>query len=197
MVDRIWPLDIHEPKWYALFLRTNQEKTTAQHLAARGVEHYLPSYRTLRQRKDRRVQLDTPLFPSYIFVHLPFIERMTAITTPHVISMVGSGGEAFVIPDAEILSIQRAASCGAALPHNDLKAGCRVVIARGILAGLEGFLVRYQSGVRVVVSVTSIGRAFAVNVDASCVRSAMSAINRVPACETFQTQAVRPAQLQR
>ena len=69
-------------RWYVLFVRSNQEKRVALGLSDRGIEHLLPCYGSLRQWKDRRVKLDIPLFPGYLFVHLPLSERMQALTIP-------------------------------------------------------------------------------------------------------------------
>src|SRR5439155_14497626 len=55
-----------EPRWYAAYTRANHEKHVAVHLDSRGVEHFLPLYCSTRRWKDRRVQLELPLFPGYV-----------------------------------------------------------------------------------------------------------------------------------
>jgi len=52
-----------------------------------------------------------------------------------------------------------------------LNEGERVVITSGALAGLKGILVRRVNNTRVVVSLDSIGRGFAVEVDLELVRT--------------------------
>ena len=54
--------------------RAHHEKRVAAELGARSVEHFLPLYSSVRRWKDRRVQLELPLFPGYVFVRLPFSE---------------------------------------------------------------------------------------------------------------------------
>ncbi len=154
----------HDPKWYVLFVRSNQEKRVAHCLADRGVEHLLPCYRSRRQWKDRRVELEMPLFPGYVFVRLPFIERMKALTVPNVVSLIGNKKAPSVVSDAEIMWIRQGLKQGTAGPHHYLKQGQRVVITVGALSGLEGILVRLQNNMRVVVSLDSIQRAFMVDV---------------------------------
>src|SRR5271166_609877 len=51
-------------QWYALYVRSNQEKNVAESLNIRGIENFLPCYRSLRRWKDRRVTLELPLFPA-------------------------------------------------------------------------------------------------------------------------------------
>jgi len=165
------PFDSFVPQWFVLFVRTNQEKTTASRLDHLQIEHFLPCFRSLRQWKDRRVTLDVPLFPGYVFVHLPHAERMRVLTLPNVLYFVGSGSSPAVVSDEEIAWIGRGLQSGNAVPHECLSKGQRVVITSGALAGVKGILVRKINNTRVVVSLESIGRAFAVEVDLQSVRA--------------------------
>lgn len=159
-----------DPKWYVLFVRSNQEKRVAHSLSDRGIEHLLPCYRSRRQWKDRRVELEMPLFPGYVFVRLPLTERTKAITVPNVVSLIGTRKAPSVVSDDEILWIRQGLKQGTAGPHNYLKEGQRVVITEGALSGLEGILVRLQNNMRVVVCLDSIQRAFMVDVNESWVQ---------------------------
>jgi transcription antitermination factor NusG len=169
-VGPIPPFDSLLPQWFVLFVRSNQEKTTASRLDHLQIEHFLPCFRSLRQWKDRRVMLYVPLFPGYVFVHLPHAERMRVLTLPNVLYFVGSGSSPAVLSDEEIAWIGRGLQSGNAVPHECLSEGERVVITSGVLAGLKGILVRRVNNTRVVVSLDSIGRAFAVEVDLGSVR---------------------------
>jgi transcription antitermination factor NusG len=170
IVGTLPPFDPFLPQWFVLFVRTNQEKTTASRLDHLQIKHFLPCFRSLRQWKDRRVTLDVPLFPGYIFVHLPHAERMRVLTLPNVLYLVGSGSTPAVVTDEEIAWIGRGLQSGNAVPHECMNEGQRVVITFGALAGLKGILVRKVNNSRVVVSLDSIGRAFAVEVDLQSVR---------------------------
>jgi transcription antitermination factor NusG len=165
------PFNSFLPHWFVLFVRTNQEKTTAARLDHLQIKHFLPCFRSLRQWKDRRVTLDMPLFPGYVFVHLPHAERMRVLTLPNVLYFVGSGSSPAVLSDEEIAWIGRGLQSGNAVPHECLNEGQRVVITSGTLAGLKGILVRKVNNTRVVVSLDSIGRAFAVEVNLESVRA--------------------------
>ena len=165
------PFDSFLPQWFVLFVRTNQEKTTASRLDHLQIKHFLPRFRSLRQWKDRRVTLDVPLFPGYVFVHLPHAERMRVLTLPNVLYFVGSGSSPAVLSDEEVAWIGRGLQSGNAVPHECMNEGQRVVITAGALAGLKGILVRKVNNTRVVVSLDSIGRAFAVEVDLESVRA--------------------------
>jgi transcription antitermination factor NusG len=170
IVGTLPPFDPFLPQWFVLFVRTNQEKTTASRLDHLQIKHFLPCFRSLRQWKDRRVTLDVPLFPGYVFVHLPHAGRMRVLTLPNVLYLVGSGSTPAVVTDEEIAWIGRGLQSGNAVPHECMNEGQRVVITFGALAGLKGILVRKVNNSRVVVSLDSIGRAFAVEVDLQSVR---------------------------
>lgn len=153
-----------------LFVRANQEKRTAQRLASYEIEHFLPTYHSLRQWKDRRVTLEMPLFPGYVFVHLPFLERNRVLTLPNVVGLVGSKQSPSVVSIEEIDCIKKGISLGNAAPHPTFAIGQRVMIISGVLSGVQGTLLRGQNNTRVVISVDSIGRSFSVDVDISCLK---------------------------
>jgi transcription antitermination factor NusG len=157
--------DLQALNWYVLFVRSNQEKKVARCLVERGIEHFLPCYRSRRQWTDRRVDLETPLFPGYVFVRLLLRERMKALIIPNVVSLIGTRTTPSVVSDGEIMWVRRGVEQGTAGPHEYLHEGQRVLITQGVLSGLEGILVRMQNNTRVVVSLESIQRAFMVDVD--------------------------------
>lgn len=188
-------LDPEKFNWFVLFVRTNQEKTTAAKLATLGVEHFLPTFRSIRQWKDRRVALEMPLFPGYVFVRLPYKERLRAVSLSGVLYLVGSGQLPAVLTEEEIAWIKQGVDSGKAVPHEYLQQGQRVVITSGALTGLKGILVRQVNHTRVVVSLDSIGRGFAVEVDLQSVRPCAQIdvsvpLQRLPVPSTFSDSCI-------
>ena len=183
-------LDPEKFNWFVLFVRTNQEKTTAAKLVHLGIEHFLPTFRSIRQWKDRRVALEMPLFPGYVFVRLPYKERLRAVSLSGVLYLVGSGQLPAVLSEEELAWIKQGVDSGKAVPHEYLQEGQRVVITCGALSGLKGILVRQVNRARVVVSLDSIGRGFAVEVDldsvSPCAETDVSLVSqRLPLQSTF------------
>lgn len=156
-----------EPKWYVLFVRSNQEKRVVQHLTDRTVEHFLPTFDLVRQWRDRKVKLLVPLFPGYVFVKLPLVERLKVLLVPNVVNLVGPRDAPAVISDEEIEWVRRAINHGGAkpYPYRNLKIGSSVMITSGTMAGMEGILIRIQNTTRVLIGLNSISRAFTVEVD--------------------------------
>jgi len=163
-----------KPKWYVLFVRSNQEKRVSQHLEYRAIEHFLPVFESVRQWRDRKVKLHRPLFPGYVFVRLAMTERLKALVVPNVVDLVGTRNIPTPISDLEMDWIRRGVEHGKAQPHPYLKVGSRVVINAGAMAGLEGILLRTQNSTRVLIGLGSISRAFVVEIESSWVEPAVT-----------------------
>ena len=177
--------DVGQPRWYVGFVRSNQEKKVAEALRGRDVEYFLPCYKSLRQWKDRRVMLEIPLFPGYVFLRLPLAERARALTVPNVVGLVGTRNQPSAISEEEIAWIRLGIEHGRAEPHPYLALGQRVLVTEGVMCGMEGILLRKRNNTRVVVSLDSIARSFVVEIDVSCVRpvEARNEHNARIACE--------------
>jgi transcription antitermination factor NusG len=161
------PVSQDEPHWFAAYTCANHEKRVAAELDARTVEHYLPLYSSVRRWKDRRVQLDLPLFPGYIFVRLPLRERLRVLQITSVVRLVGFGGLPVPLPDKEMELMRSGISQGTrAEPHPFLTVGRRVRIAAGPLKGMPGVLLKKKGSYRFVISIELIQRSVAIEVDA-------------------------------
>jgi len=164
----LWIPADSQPLWYAAYTSANHEKKAAAEISRRGVESFLPLYRSVRRWSDRRVELEMPLFPGYVFVHLALRERLRVLQVPGVAKLVGFGGLPAALPDEQVEAL-RAGLDGQMLakPHPYLVVGRRVRIVRGPLCGAQGVLVRKKSVFRVVLSLELIMRSVAVEVDAA------------------------------
>jgi transcription antitermination factor NusG len=158
-------IDQETPLWYALYTRSNHEKQVSEHLARRGVENYLPLYQSVREWSDRRVRLDLPLFPGYLFVHTALRDRLPILQTPGVVRLVGSGGNPVSLETSQIESLREGLTRVTAEPWPHLPVGQRVRVVLGPLKGMEGVLVRRKSGARVVISIELIQRCFVADID--------------------------------
>src|SRR6266699_1377594 len=125
----ILPDSFTEPRWYAAYTRAQHEKRVAAELGMREVEHFLPLYSSVRRWKDRRVTLDLPLFPGYVFVRLALRDRLRVAQIPGVVRLVGFNGQPTALPDTEI-EIMRSGLPQSlrAEPHPFLSVGKRVRI---------------------------------------------------------------------
>ncbi|HEY2545232.1 MAG TPA: UpxY family transcription antiterminator [Candidatus Acidoferrum sp.] len=155
-----------QPRWYAAYTRANHERRVADQLAERGVDNFLPQYSSVRKWKDRRVRLELPLFPGYVFVRLALQNRLRVLQVPGVAHLVSFAGRPVAVPEEEFARIRGCLDKGLrAEPHRYLEAGRRVRVRSGPLEGMEGIVVRQKNSSRLVVSLELIQRAMAVELD--------------------------------
>jgi transcription antitermination factor NusG len=155
-----------EPLWYAVYTNVNQEKQVAQQLGQRSIEHLLPLYDTVRRWKDRRVRLQMPLFPGYVFVRFALRDRLQVLQIPRVVHLVSFGGHPAPLREEDIHAIQNCLSHSNQVePHPYLQAGRRARVRSGPLQGLEGIILRRKNRTRFILSFDLIMRSVAVEID--------------------------------
>jgi|SRR5579872_231454 len=158
--------DFGQKNWLAVFTVPRHEKRIEAHFRVREIESFLPLYQTQRQWKDgSKGALQLPLFPSYIFVKSGFGSRVSVLEVPGVISIVGSRREFFPIPDSYIHFLRQGLQQRRIEPHPYLTAGARVRIHSGVMAGMEGVLLRKKNNFRVVITVEAIMKSVIVEVE--------------------------------
>lgn len=165
-------------KWFALYTAPRHEKRVAEHLDAKGVEHFLPLYSASRRWKNgQKVELDLPLFPGYLFVHISKSERTPVLEVPGALSFVtGTDRKPAPLDDAEIEMLRTGLTLRRAEPYRFLRIGERARIRSGALAGMEGVVVRVKGSLRIVLTMNLIMRSVSVEVD----RDELESINSDP-----------------
>jgi transcription antitermination factor NusG len=159
-------------RWYAAYTCANHEKRVREQLEQRSVESFLPVYETVRRWKDRRMKLQLPLFPGYVFVRMALADRLRVLQVPSVARLVGFNGHLSALPDEEIEGLKKGLASGVrAEPHPFLTVGRRVRMKSGPLAGMQGILLRRKGSFRVVISIDLIQRAVAVDAEAADVEA--------------------------
>ncbi len=161
-------------RWYAVFTVPQNEKSAIRHLELRDVESFLPTYETVRVWKNRqRVKTILPLFPTYLFVRIDRDERVKVLQSPGVLQIVGNGRNVIPLEDAEVEFLRSGFDGRKAEPFSELVVGERVRIKTGMMQGVEGTLVRKQSSLRFVLTLSLINQHAAVEVDADTLESVL------------------------
>jgi len=154
-------------RWYAVYTAPKHEKRLAQHFDTRHIEHFLPLYHAVRRWKDgSKVNLELPLFPSYIFVRIARNQRTRVLEVPGVVSIVGNGNEVASLLDSEIEALRCAVLSMKIEPHPYLVVGQKVRISNGPFLGLEGVLLRKKNVFRVILTLSIIMESVALELDA-------------------------------
>ena len=173
--------------WFALQVRGRQEFNISENLGSNGYEWFLPLYKSSKRWSDRIKQVDSPLFPGYVFCQFDAQNRLPILVTPGVISVVGRGRIPLPVDDSEIAAIQTVISSGfQAEPWPYLEIGQRIRIESESLNGLEGILINFKGNHRIVVSVSLLRRSVALEIDRASVKPVVPAREAVGAHPLLQ-----------
>jgi transcription antitermination factor NusG len=152
--------------WVALVVRPRAERKVQAGLSNAGLENFVPWHGVRRRWSDRLKVLEQNLLPGYVFCRSTFEDRLLAMRQPGVEWVVSFSRRPALIPNHEIAALRRAIQSGMPLgPWPFLKSGQRVRIEHGVLAGIEGVLVRDSAAWRIAVSVNALQRSVAIEVD--------------------------------
>jgi len=155
-------------QWYAVYTRSRHEKRVASRLEEKQIEVFLPLRKVLRRWKDRRKEVLMPLFSSYVFVRIPYGQKLSVLQTPGVAQILSEGSKPMPIPEEQIVSIQKLVESGLNYdPYPYLKEGTLVSVVRGPLSGVQGILVEKRKKHLLVLSVDLIQQSAVLQVDIS------------------------------
>lgn len=158
--------------WYAVWTRSRHEQVVREQLERKGLEAFLPTITRWSRWKDRKKQVDWPLFPGYCFVRFDGADRLSVLKCTGVVNIVSFDGDIAPIPEHEIESIRRLLDSDLQFDSCPMiREGMTVEVTHGPLKGVVGRLVRKGAHARLVLSVDLIGQAVSVEVDASDVKA--------------------------
>jgi len=160
-----------EPRWYAVHTRSHHERTVRKELGAQNFEVYLPEYRTMSKRKDRKKEIRRPLFPGYIFVNTKLSggKRIAVLQTKGVVRIIGTGYKPIPVPDHELESVRILLSNSEdAGPCPVAEKGQLVQVMEGPLCGVIGVVEATKKN-KIIVSVELVGRAVSATLDTDAV----------------------------
>jgi len=150
--------------WHVLHVNPNHEKRVAQHLIVRSIEHYLPLYTQRVRWTDRTVVAERPLFSGYVFARFAPQSRITVISTPGVLRLLGDE-ERDLVSGEELDKIREGLANGLLLrPHGSFEVGARVRVRDGVFAGVEGVVTEFRHQCRVIISLSGIRQYFSLEV---------------------------------
>lgn len=154
--------------WHLLYTRPRFEAKLKKEITDLQYECYLPLRTVTRKWSDRVKTLKEPLFPGYVFVKVPKKEQYRILVLNGSVGFVSFEGKPAILQEKLIEDVRR-------LEMHDSEsisyysAGEKVMITQGAFAGFEGELIRIQSRLKVVIKISPIKQALAVEVDSSCI----------------------------
>ncbi len=147
--------------WNLIYTRPKQEQKVAKRLCDLGIEFYLPLTNSLRQWHDRKKNIKSPLFPSYIFVNLN--------NKQDVFSCLGiEGCVCFVRMDKQIANISNSIindikivvekSNSFEVTSDRFLPGKKLTIQKGSLVGLNCEIISWSSNIKALVRMQLLNR---------------------------------------
>jgi transcriptional antiterminator RfaH len=140
-------------QWWALYTMARREKELMRRLRTMRIGHYGPLIEKRNRSSQGRVRTSrVPLFAGYVFLHGTEADRYRALTTNCVSRCLAVDDCQGLVYD--LRQIHRLVLSGKALtPESRLEPGMRVRIRAGVLAGMEGVVVKRRGGDRLLVAV--------------------------------------------
>lgn len=158
--------------WYALYTRPRHEKKVLEILTNKGDEVFLPLLKTKRQFKDRKREVELPLFPSYIFSKFEFKERFSILETHGVMKIVNFQGTPAIVPDWQIESLKKILENPQTLQlENYFRQGDVVEVKEGPFKGLRGTVKQLRGESRLAITVDGIMQSISVEIDPDSVET--------------------------
>ena len=168
-------LAMPEEDWFAIYTRSRHEQVVYNQLLAKGEDVFLPTMRIWSRRTDRRLRIEVPMFPGYLFVHtsLDPARQLSVLRTVGVVNLVSFKGRPASVNPEEINSLKIIIASGTTIhPAENYRTGDLIRIVEGPFKGVIGRLVERRSSKRLVVAVETISQAVYVEVDDHLVRKA-------------------------
>ncbi|WP_345951523.1 MULTISPECIES: UpxY family transcription antiterminator [unclassified Mucilaginibacter] len=154
-------------RWMVVYTRSKWEKKANRLLENQGVTSFCPLIKVKSNWSDRTKIVETPLFNSYLFVHINHFEHDSVQQTPGVVNFVKHCNKPVVLEDQEINRIHTLLAS-----HSNLETigvgrysvGDVVKINEGPLVDCQGEILQIQ-GKSVLMVLEKLGCAVVIKVD--------------------------------
>lgn len=158
-------------KWYALLTRSRFENVVHDCITKKSIEVFLPKIKVLSTRKDRRIMIDAPLFPGYLFVKTSSDpeHQLKILKTTGAVRLLGYNNGPVPVPSSTIHSLKIMTESGMEVIRgtiDTLSQGTPVIITKGPMAGVKGEFIRYKGNKsRVIIRIETMGQFAGVETD--------------------------------
>jgi hypothetical protein len=154
-------------QWMVAYTKPRQEKSLARELLRQEVSFYLPLVKKTLHYGRRRLASFAPLFDGYLFVHGSERQRTASLATNRVFRILPvTDGQRLV---SDLRQIERLIAANFPLTvESRIQAGMNVRVRSGLLAGVEGVVLRRRGATRLLVSVNFLQQGASVEIDDFC-----------------------------
>lgn len=161
--------NINKRKWYAVYVKSRNEKKVYANLLENNIESYLPLLRTLKQWKDRKKLVDIPLFNSYIFVYVDVLEQFKVRQVQGIVKFVSFEGKPTSIPNEQIKSLKLLLQSTEKfeIGYEKIELGEEVEVYKGTLKGFRGTLAKYKGKKKVLLRIDALNQYLMIEIQIS------------------------------
>jgi len=155
------------PAWYALHTKSRFENVVNQGLFKKSLEVFLPKIKVKSKRRDRKLMIQVPLFPGYLFVKTDLNphEHIEILKTAGAVRLIGNKDGPVSITDNTVESLRIMVTTEHPIATGTrFKKGDRVMVVEGPFAGVVGIFIRYRGQGRVIVDIEALGQFAGVDV---------------------------------
>ncbi|RFM26928.1 UpxY family transcription antiterminator [Deminuibacter soli] len=155
--------------WFVIYTKPRHEKKVTEQLGKAAVNAFLPTVKTLRTWCDRKKYIETPLFPSYVFVHLTDTQcYLKSLDIDGVLHYVRTGKEIARISDTVIDHIRLAVQgeTGMEISYENFRPGRQLMIREGVFTGYCCEVVQYKGKEKILVRISLLQRSILLNLPA-------------------------------
>jgi transcriptional antiterminator RfaH len=167
-------IDLHPPDilesaadlpWLATYTLSRREKELMRQLRQLDIGFYCPLIPKRNRSPSGRIRVShVPLFAGYVFVQADDEQRQLALTTNCISRTIPVSESEQLLADLQ--QIQKLIALDTPLaPESRIKAGQRVRVKSGLLAGVEGTVTKRHSGDRLLVVVGFLQQGASVALD--------------------------------
>jgi len=127
-------------------------------LGEKGIVHYCPLNRVMKQWSDRKKQVLEPLFKGYVFVQVAEVKKWEVKKVEGIINYVHWLGKPAIVKESEINTIRKFLQefSDVEVIDRELHVNTAVTVKQGVLMNYRGIIVEVL-GSRVKVQIDSMG----------------------------------------
>jgi transcription antitermination factor NusG len=162
--EELCPFQVDAGEWIVLHVMPRQEKALADDLSVIRVPHFLPLVKTVRYYGRRKVAVDQPLFPGYLFLRGRKEDAFFADRIKRVVNIIPVHDQERL--HWELKNLNMALEGQAPMnPFPFLKNGVRVEVRSGPFRGLQGEIEGRTKCDRLLLQVKILGRAVSLELE--------------------------------
>ncbi len=154
-------------EWMVLYTKPRQEKSLARDLLRQAIPFYLPLVKKTLRYGRRQVTSFAPLFDGYVFMLGSEKQRTISLATNRILRILRVNDCRCLV--ADLRQIERLIQANVPLTvESRLQPGRNVRVRSGLLAGVEGVVLRRRGETRLLVSVNFLQQGASVEIEDFC-----------------------------